>query len=184
MPLRYLGLSCSLPVLGGHCFLSFAAQFDPECVYTGICIHSYMYVCTHSCSHTLVHTGVCTCSYLYALLHIDVCTHSCLHALIHLDVCTHSCLYALIHLDVCIHSCLYAFVHIDVCTHSCVGTPSHTCSLTHFADVYMHTGDQGTPLGVLPWVMATLSFESGSLTGTWGSPIPSGWLASEPQGSS
>lgn len=80
-------------------------------------------------------------------------THSCLHALVH-TVC------ALGHVDVCTHSCLYALVHIGVCTHSCVCTPSHTCALSHFAGVYMHTsGDQGTLLGVLPRVMATLIFE-------------------------
>lgn len=86
---------------------------------------------------------------------------------IHFYVCVCVCVYVLIHTSVCTCSCSYALVHIGACTHSC-GCNSFTFLCTYpFAGVYMHiSGDQGTPLGVLLWVMATLCFESGSLRGS------------------
>lgn len=95
---------------------------------------------------------------------------------IHFDVC--GCVCSLIRGCALAPVCMHLFTL--VCARILVGaTPSHSCALNPFAGANVHiSGDQGTPLGLLPQVMATLCFESGSLRGSL---ITLGWLASEPR---
>ncbi len=94
-------------------------------VYTCVCTHAFVHVCTSAqtqlCTRACVHMRSCRAR-VYTC--INMCTHACVHMHVHIHVHTHACTSTCIH----VHMHVHIHVYMHTCTHACTRRES-VCEL-------------------------------------------------------